>query len=242
MEMWRLLHVKNKGGEDAVEFGGVRRLQEYGRCNEVKQLNENIDDWLDVLSQFGAGLEQCPKLLRSMVFAILPKSYEEELLTKPEHCKTYMDIIKWCRQKTAILRTRELADFTRKPPGHAKALRGKQHDDDHSDEESAAPDLGGRPSANIAPTEEIPAWARPRTAALTTRPPPKKPTGTGTDRPASKPKSRAQIPAGLSFVDVGIARPPTTRDLVVVMERGQSVRRSPRYSEMRTRALQTAAR
>ena len=107
MEMWRLLHVENKGGSDAVEFGGVRRLQEYGRCNEVKQLNEHIDDWLDVLSQYGAELEQCPKLLRSMVFAIIPKSYEEELLTKPEHCKTYMDIIKWCRQKTTILRTKE---------------------------------------------------------------------------------------------------------------------------------------
>ena len=49
-EMWRLLHIENKGGGDAIEFGGVRRLQEFPRCNEVKHLNEHIDDWLDVLS------------------------------------------------------------------------------------------------------------------------------------------------------------------------------------------------
>ena len=56
-----------------------------------------------------------------MVFAIIPQFYEEELSTKPEHCKTYMDMIKWRRQKTTILRTRELADCTRNQPGHAKA-------------------------------------------------------------------------------------------------------------------------
>jgi hypothetical protein len=137
-EMWRLLHVENQGGEDAIEFGGVRRLQEFPRCNEVRHLNEHIDDWLDVLSHYGAELEHCPRLLKSMVFSIIAKSYEDELLTKPEFCRSYTDIIKWCRMKTQIIRTRELAELSRKPH-HAEALRAQKVYDEDDDEILADP-------------------------------------------------------------------------------------------------------
>ena len=68
-----------------------------------------------------------------MVFSIIPKVFEDELLVKPEFTKTYHDIIKWCRQKCQIMRTRELADVTRGPTAsstHAKAMR-KRIDEDH---------------------------------------------------------------------------------------------------------------
>ena len=100
-EMWRLLYQEYQGGTEAVEFGGVRRLQEFSRCTDIKKLNDHIDDWLDVLSNFGAELEQCPRMLKSMVLNIIPKAYEDELLTKPEHCFSYHAIIAWCRQKTS---------------------------------------------------------------------------------------------------------------------------------------------
>ena len=133
--MWRLLHIEFQGGTDAVEYGGVQRLQESPRCTDLKRLGGHIDDWLDVLSTYGSELEHCPRMLRSMILAIIPKAYEEELLTKPECTRDYLDIIAWCRQKTQILRTRELSDFTRRPSGSssrvtALAATAKDHSTD----------------------------------------------------------------------------------------------------------------
>ena len=191
LEMWRLLHVENKGGGDAIEFGGVRRLQEFPRCNEVKHLNEHIDDWLDVLSQFGSELEHCPKLLKSMIFAIIPKNYEDELLTKPEFCKDYHSIIKWCRMKTQILRTRELAELSRKPH-HAKALRGKKVEE----EEDPAEEEEQPPAPPQKPVDEVPPWAQALVAAVGRANPTKKPTRA---EPKRKPRPRAVIPPGFTF-------------------------------------------
>ena len=61
-------------------------------------------------------------MLRSMILAIIPKAYEEELLTKPEFTTNYHAIIAWCRQKTQILRTRELSDYTRRPAGSSSRV------------------------------------------------------------------------------------------------------------------------
>ena len=57
-------------------------------------------------------------MLRSMILAIIPKAY-----------RSYLDIIAWCKQKTQILRTRELSDFTRRPTGssgYVKATWGER--------------------------------------------------------------------------------------------------------------------
>ena len=86
-----------QGGTDAVEYGGVKRLQQLPRCTDLKRLGEHIDDWLDVLSTYGSELEHCPRMLRSMILAIIPKAYEEVLLTKPEFTTNYHAIIAWCR-------------------------------------------------------------------------------------------------------------------------------------------------
>ena len=142
-EMWRLLHIEYRGQNDTVEFGGVRRLQEFPRCTDLKACSAHLDDWLDILCQYGSELEHCPKLLKSMVLSTIPKQYEDELLTKPEHTRSYYDIIQWCRNKTTIMRTRELADFTRRP-GHLKAFRkGRQEEMREEEAGSSQTEMGG---------------------------------------------------------------------------------------------------
>ena len=201
-ELWRRLHHDYQGDIDVVEFGGVRRLQEFGRCTDLKLLDDHLDDWTDVLSTYGTELEHCPKLLRSMVLNIIPKEFEDELLTKPEFTKTYLDIIKWCKMKSGIKRTRELSDFTRKgvyggpepsKTHHAKAVRGR--DAAAADEEEVPAEGSGQEAA-----QEIPLWAKPLMdqmpgllAAVQARPKPK------AARPKPKARPRAVIPAGFSF-------------------------------------------
>ena len=130
-----------------------------------------------------------------MVFAIIPKICEDELLTKPEYTQTYHDIIQWCRNKTQLLRTRELANFTRRPTGpssRANTLRGSSHEDDA--ENIPVPVTPPRVE------EEIPSCARDIIAAVRsqpsrqTPPPPKKPTGPGTERPKRTDKAPAKRP------------------------------------------------
>ena len=203
LEMWRRLHNEYKGDDDAIEFGGVRRLQEFARCNDLKLLPSHLDDWLEVLSTYGSELEHCPKLLRSMVFSIIPKTFEDDLLTKPEFTRSYHDIIKWCRQKCQILRTRELADFTRKPTGtssHAKTLRTRLP----QMKGGGAPELSDEdppPVEEEIPEEEVPAWAKGLLAAIKTSrvPPPPRPTGEPRKKSGNA-KQRAVIPSGFKFI------------------------------------------
>ena len=75
-ELWRRLFLEFQGGSDAVEFGGMRRLQEFPKSESLTKLSKHIDDWLDVLSNYGTELASCPKLLRNMLLGILPRSLE----------------------------------------------------------------------------------------------------------------------------------------------------------------------
>ena len=131
-ELWRRLFLEFQGGSDAVEFGGVRRLLDFPKCESLTKLSEHIDDWLDVLSNYGTELASCPTLLRNMLLGILPRSLEQEILDKAHRpdFKTYQGIIAFCRQKVTQARTKELPELARKPPSHVKSLKGKDFDYD----------------------------------------------------------------------------------------------------------------
>ena len=58
-EFWRRMYIEYQGGSEAVEYGGIRRLQEFPRCSNISKLGEHLDDWLDVLTTHGAELEHC---------------------------------------------------------------------------------------------------------------------------------------------------------------------------------------
>ena len=78
--------------------------------------------------------------------------------------RTHHDISQWCRNKTQLLQTREVADFTRRPTGssaRANALRGQQPGSGYDgmairDDAEHAP----VPSTSPLAEEDVPPWAR----------------------------------------------------------------------------------
>lgn len=131
-EMWRRLYIDYQGGSTAVEFGGVRLLQEFPKCQSIGKLGEHLDDWLDVLTTYGTEWEHCPRLLRNMALSIIPKSLEDEILDEGDDPKlrSYADIIRWCKRKVATLRTKELSELSRKPPGMPRVNSLRSADDE----------------------------------------------------------------------------------------------------------------
>ena len=110
-------------------------------------------------------------MLRSMILAIVPKAYEQELLNKPECTRNYLGIMAWCRQKTQILRTRKLSDFTRRPTGSSSrvtSLAATPNDHSNVAQGDSLPQLNPLPA---------PSWPLGILAAVSkpgTQPPPAK--------------------------------------------------------------------
>ena len=75
-------YFEYQGGTEAVEFGGIRRLQDFPRCASINKLSEHLDDWLDVLTTYGHELEHCPRMLRNIVMSIIPVDLEDEIVEK----------------------------------------------------------------------------------------------------------------------------------------------------------------
>ena len=206
-EFWRLLHLHYRGGTDAVEFGGVRRLQEYPRCADVKKVSEHLDDWLEVLSTYGSELEHCPKMLRSMVMATIPKVLEDELMTKPEHTRSYQEIVAWCRTKCQVIRTRELADFTRRPGAPSSRVNALGQPDtsefDPFQASAGSTDMYPLPATAQQAVAQEPPWVGKLLAAVRQpqrgRSPPKAPTGAGAQRPAKRGTTPIKRPEGFTF-------------------------------------------
>ena len=131
-----------------------------------------------------------------MILAIVPKAYEEELLTKPECTQNYLDIMASCRQKAQILRTRELSDFTRRLAGSTSRVTSLAATaNDHSTDTQS----NSLPPLKPLPAESAPPWAQELLAAVRQpgTKPPTKPTGVRPPRPAN---TNPRVPAGFKFV------------------------------------------
>ena len=193
LEMWRRLYTQYQGGADAVEYGGIQRLQEFPRypSKDLSRLSDHMDDWLDVLSQYGHELEHCPRMLRAMALKLLPRELEDEAMEKSAVLGlfTYNDVIEWARNKTTLLRQKELSELHRKPViSHIKGLK-------HEEPEEPVP----VPPPPPAPHEEhVPAWAQEFVAALRAQKPP------GQRRPRDE-QRRAASPRGdkKKFIFIG---------------------------------------
>ena len=142
-----------------------------------------------------------------MVMATIPKALEDELLTKPEHTRSYLDIVAWCRTKCQIIRTRELANFTRRPgnpSGRVNEVRSHAqqvwNEFDPIQVQAGSTDLYPMPTS--APAEEPP-WVNKLIAAVRQPPrgrsPPKAQTGAAAQRPAKRSSTPIKRPEGFSF-------------------------------------------
>ena len=115
-EMWRLLYAEFQGGSSAVQLGGIRRLQEWPRCNKLENLSAHLDDWVDCLQSHCTELIHAPGVLRTMLLGVIPTEYEDELLTKP-FVKTWQEIVQWCKIRTVYKRQKVLSEQSRRPHG-----------------------------------------------------------------------------------------------------------------------------
>jgi hypothetical protein len=178
-----------------------------------------------VLSTYGSELEHCPRMLRSMIPAIVPKAYEEELLTKPECTRNDLDIIAWCRQKTQILRTRELSDFTRRLSGSssrvtALAATAKDHSTDAQGD--------SLPPLKPLPMESAPSWGRSylqQSGSQATNLQRSPLASDRRDQQAQTPESQLDS----SLWAAGIARTPITPAVEVGMAKARSAHSSQSY-------------
>ena len=113
-EMWRLLFHEHMGGSAAINLGGMKRLQEWPRCNSVNTLSQMLDDWRHCLEKYNVELLNAPRTLYHMLLQVIPADFEDELLTRPE-VDTWQKVMAWCKRKTAYKRTKALAELARKP-------------------------------------------------------------------------------------------------------------------------------
>ena len=138
------------GGSAAINLGGMKRLQEWPRCNSVNTLSQMLDDWRHCLEKYNVELLNAPKTLYHMLLQVIPADFEDELLTRPE-VDTWQKVMAWCKRKTAYKRTKALAELARKPATSSRisALL------------SESPDAGAAESRpHEAPDDAPPPWAQ----------------------------------------------------------------------------------
>ena len=71
-EMWRLLFHEHQGGTAAVNLGGMKRLQEWTRCNTIATLSQVLDDWRHRLEKHNVELLNAPTTLYHMLLQVIP--------------------------------------------------------------------------------------------------------------------------------------------------------------------------
>ena len=132
-EIWRQLYQEHHGGAEAVQLGGMRRLQEWPKCTSIGNLTQHLDAWVECLETHNTELLAAPNVLRSMLLGIIPTEYEDEILVRPE-ITTYAEIIEYCKRRTTYKRQKALSELTRRPTNgpRVNALDGtsKHVDDD----------------------------------------------------------------------------------------------------------------
>ena len=134
-EIWRQLYLEHHGGANAVQLGGMRRLQEWPKCSSIGNLNQHLDAWLECLETHNQELLAAPNVLRTMLLGVIPTEFEDEILVRPE-VVTYRDIIAFCKNRTIYRRQKALAEITRRSTqGRINSLTpGSEIEDEPSDE------------------------------------------------------------------------------------------------------------
>ena len=178
-EFWRQLFMEHHGGEEAIQLGGIRRLQEWPKCNSLSNLKKHLADWQECLETHNKELLSCPTVIRSMLMGIIPTEYEDEILVRPE-IVSYKDIIEFCNRRTTYRRQKQLVELARKPP-HAKV--------------NALVEVQAE-SPVTQDAERVPSWAQTLIHAIgQSVPPPPKPNGARPPK-GDRSRDRGRSPGG----------------------------------------------
>ena len=143
LELWRRLRIRYEGTGDICEVAGVDGLHAFPKCKQVKELEEHLDDWEEMVDLYGGALSMhAPGHLRVMLLKTLPTETEAEIMDHPE-LRTMESIIDYLRSRLLYRNQKHLASYIRPGASRVSALRQPQDDSD-DDEEDAAP-VRGRP-------------------------------------------------------------------------------------------------
>ena len=187
-EIWRKLFQEHHGGAEAIQLGGMRRLQEWPKCSSQGNIVQHLVSWVECLETYNKELLAAPNVLRSMIMSIIPSEYEDEILVRPE-IRTYLDIIEFCKRRATYKRQKHLAELARRPPANLRitALDGRDNNE-RSDDEDTPPSWA---------MKLIAAQSQPPAAHPAKRPP-KGPTSsqpTGREMPGDEIAALARKPA-----------------------------------------------
>ena len=165
-EIWRRLREKYEGSGDVIDVAGTDCLHAYPRCKSVKDLEEHLDSWEEMLDKYGGPLiEYAPAHVRVMLIKTLPVEVETELFDKPE-LDTRENIMDWCRKRMAYKNQKHLASYLRPGMSKVNALRGRDESDDDEDDDEPIQPRRGRPAPNAAPSMPDPSAMETMIAAL----------------------------------------------------------------------------
>ena len=124
-EIWRRLREKYEGTGDVIDVAGTDCLHAYPKCKSVKDLEEHLDSWEEMLDKYGGPLiEYAPAHVRVMLIKTLPAEVEIELFDKPE-LDTWEKIMNLVQEEVGLQEP--------KAPGIVSSTR---HEQDHRTEAS----------------------------------------------------------------------------------------------------------
>ena len=87
----------------------LKLLREYAKHDRVEGLAAHLNGWEHLWDEYGTDLEtHSPHVLRSMLVDMIPTSFEDDMITRPE-ILTYEQIIKYCRDQADYRRVNLLA-------------------------------------------------------------------------------------------------------------------------------------
>ena len=85
LELWRRLRKRYEGSGTICELAGVDGLQSFPKLKNMKDLEEHIEDYEEMVDLYGGGLAtSAPAHLRAMFIKTFPAELEEKLLEHPE--------------------------------------------------------------------------------------------------------------------------------------------------------------
>ena len=92
-EVWRRTHKSYHGSGDRIMLSGLKLLREYPKHYRDEGLAAHLDGLENGLDEYGSDLKtHSPHMLRSMLVDMIPTSFADDMITKPE-IETYVQIL-----------------------------------------------------------------------------------------------------------------------------------------------------
>ena len=134
LELWRNLRVRFEGSGTICEVAGADALHSFPKCKQMKDLEEHLDDWEEMVDLYGGGLAvSAPSHLRVMLVKTLPSEVENELLEHPE-LNTMEKIIDYLRAKLIYKNQKHLASYIRPGQSRVNVMQSQEESDDDDED------------------------------------------------------------------------------------------------------------